>query len=181
MLQNHVPCWHIRNRGCQSSLFDLYRPLVMVPATKQRISRIRRHECPHCVYIASRMKREWLLRPTPSPPENWTSERPWKQLGGHSHYCASLTPASDLPRRGRTDFPESFPRLCRGNEQRVSKGVHARGERPRGNLASALTIASRYPGVCTMRLFSENEENVTWKTDLRRVLRRVRHVLRRSQ
>lgn len=56
-----------------------------------------------------------------------TSERPWKQLGGRSHYCASLTPASDLPRRGRADLSGSPPRLRRGTNA-VNKSVRARGE-----------------------------------------------------
>lgn len=101
-----------------------------------------------------------------------TSERPWKQLGGRSHYCASLTPASDLPRRGRADLSGSSPRLCRGTNASTRACVREEKTAPRGHLASA-PFPIAYPGVCTMRLFSENEENVTWETDLRRVLRRV--------
>lgn len=157
-----VPCWHIRNRGCQSLPFDLYRPLVKVPATNQRIKRIRRHECPHCVYIASRMKREWLLRPTPSPPENRTSERPWKQLGGRSHYCASLTPASDLPRRDRADFPEVFQRPGRGSN------ASARGVREKRNgLVVTSRARSRYRVTVPRRVYDETFLEERGKCDVR--------------
>jgi len=101
-------------------------------------------------YTTNRMKREWPLRPLPSPPANRTSERPSEQLGERSHYCASLTPASDLPRRGHTDFLSRFPRLISWY-QRVNKGVRAKGERPRVvrlvvTSRAHLTIASRYLG-----------------------------------
>ncbi|KAL6259678.1 hypothetical protein P5V15_009594 [Pogonomyrmex californicus] len=94
-------------------------------------------------YIASWMKREWPLRPPPSPPESRTSERPSEQLGGRSHYCASLTPASDLPRRGRADFPERFPRPLRGTNA-ASKDVRTRGERPRGTPRGHLAERADY-------------------------------------
>lgn len=76
-----------------------------------------------------------------SPPECQTPERPWEQLGRSSHYCASLTPASDHLRRGCAQILlERFPRFYFLRRANARACVHARGE---NDLVASLVATSR--------------------------------------
>lgn len=179
-----TPRWYIRNRGCQPFACS-------VPSSHDGTNN---HPAgilnPETWMLASRIPagsgEEGMATTATSIPTRMPNI--WASLGvarssEHSHYCASLTPASDLPRCGRADFPSRFPRLLRDTNASARACV-----REENGLVARLVVTSRARWISrhgisadTMRLFSESEENVTWESGLRQVLRRVRHALRGSQ
>lgn len=150
--------------------------------SRGEVNPIRRHECPYRVHSVSDEEGTATTATIPTRKPNT-----WASLG------AARRPQS-LLRQSNTrqsiflvlaiyTFPDAISEISsRYQRARAEKRACEREtiswHASWPHSANALAIASRPD---TMRLFSGNEENVTWDTGLRQVLRRVRHALRRSQ